>query len=214
MKKLIIIGASAGGIELAEYIKEINKREHKWDIIGYFDEDSTRRGYNGIPVLGSWGWIEKSDISEYYFICAIGNPENKKRIVTQLEKRYNARFCNIIHPTALVASTATLGYGIILSPYSVIQANVILENHIYCGTYTCIGHDSIVKSFTTLNPGTIISGYNVINEMVYFGTGAKTIPNITIGENSTLGAGSVLYTNLESYSTAKGIPAKVFFRKR
>lgn len=178
MKKLIIIGAAAGGIELTEYIKDINRKKREWAIIGYFDENPQQKGYNGIPVLGSWDWIDKNDISEYYFICAIGNPVNKKRIVTRLEKDYNAKFCNIIHPTVLIAESVTLGKGIILSPYCVIQANVILENHIYCGTYTCIGHDTIIKSFSTLNPGTIISGYNVINEMAYLGTGAKTIPNI------------------------------------
>jgi len=213
VEKLVIVGMRAGGVELVEYIRHINKIEKRWEIIGFFDENESLKEYDGIPLLGSWDWVKNANINEYKFIISIGNPLVKKRIATELREKFNVNFCNIVHPTAIVSKNAEIGEGNIIGPFSIIQPNVKLGNHIFIGPYVCIGHDSIIKDYCTLNAGSIISGYNIIKEMCYLGTGAKTIQKIIMNESSLLGAGSVLYTNLEAYCSAKGVPAKVFFRR-
>ena len=51
-------------------------------------------------------------------------------------------------------------------------------------------------------------GEVVLEEAVYVGTGAKIINQLTIGKNTTIGAGAVVSKSLPENCTAVGIPAK------
>jgi serine O-acetyltransferase len=49
---------------------------------------------------------------------------------------------------------------------------------------------------------------------VVIGAGAKVLGNILIGENSQIGAGSVVVDDVPTNSTVVGIPGRVILRKR
>ena len=57
-------------------------------------------------------------------------------------------------------------------------------------------------------PSVNISGEVDINQSVYVGTGAKIINQLSIGENTIVGAGAVVAKSLPANCTAVGIPAK------
>lgn len=62
-----------------------------------------------------------------------------------------------------------------------------------------------------------IAKYNVIGEIIikddaWIGSNAIILPNITIGEKSIVGAGSVVTKNVEDMSIVAGNPAKVIGR--
>ena len=57
-------------------------------------------------------------------------------------------------------------------------------------------------------PGINVSGEVELEEGAYVGTGAKIINQITVGQNSTIGAGAVVSKSIPSNCTAVGIPAK------
>ena len=61
--------------------------------------------------------------------------------------------------------------------------------------------------FDTGDSGTL-SGEVVVEESVYVGTGAKIINQLTIGNNTIVGAGAVVSKSLPEKCTAVGIPAK------
>ena len=48
---------------------------------------------------------------------------------------------------------------------------------------------------------------------VIVGAGAKVLGNITIGDNSRIGAGSVVVDNVPEHATVVGIPGKVVIQK-
>ena len=56
---------------------------------------------------------------------------------------------------------------------------------------------------------TNIAGEVVLGEAVYGGMGVGIINQVTVGNNVTLGAGSVVVKNISSNCLAVGIPAKV-----
>ena len=70
-----------------------------------------------------------------------------------------------------------------------------------------VTHDS---SHRCVSPGASVrKGKIVINRNVYVGAGAIILPGVTIGENSIIGAGSVVTKDIPSNSVAVGVPAKV-----
>ena len=58
-------------------------------------------------------------------------------------------------------------------------------------------------------PQSNIAGEVILGEAVYGGMGVGIINQVTVGNNVTLGAGSVVVKNIPSNCLAVGIPAKV-----
>ena len=54
-----------------------------------------------------------------------------------------------------------------------------------------------------------VEKYKLIENGVTVGAGAKVLGNITIGEGSNVGAGSVVVEDVPSHSTVVGIPGRV-----
>ena len=49
----------------------------------------------------------------------------------------------------------------------------------------------------------------IIGNNVWIGSGANILPGVSIGDNSIIGAGSVVIKDIPANSVAVGIPAKV-----
>ena len=71
-----------------------------------------------------------------------------------------------------------------------------------------LGHDAIIKSYSSLMPSVNVSGEVVIEEGVFVGTGVKIVNQVIIGKNSIIGAGAVVSKSIPESCTAVGIPAK------
>ncbi|MCB4745836.1 MAG: serine O-acetyltransferase [Sulfurovum sp.] len=82
------------------------------------------------------------------------------------------------------------------------------------GETTIIGNDVLIYQQVTLGGVSTNQGkrHPTIENNVVLGAGAKILGNITIGENSKVGANSVVVKDVPSNSTAIGIPARVLKR--
>ena len=72
-----------------------------------------------------------------------------------------------------------------------------------------IGHDSIIGEFVEICPNVSISGRCKIGDLVFIGTGATILPDIKIGKNSIIAAGSVVNKNVPDNVLVAGIPATI-----
>jgi maltose O-acetyltransferase len=87
--------------------------------------------------------------------------------------------------------------------------HIRLGNDVYLAPNVCFfasGHD--VNDLTRLQGNNI-----VINDHVWIGANAIVLPGITIGENSVVGAGSVVTKSIPPNSVAVGNPARVIRTK-
>ena len=97
---------------------------------------------------------------------------------------------------------------------SVICANSILTIDVSIGAFSLINlvctveHDSIISEFSTLYPRVSVAGKDKIGRCSEIGTGTQLIQGITIGDNTILGAGSVVIHDIPDNCTAVGAPAK------
>jgi len=74
-----------------------------------------------------------------------------------------------------------------------------------------IGNDVIIRQNTTFGIRSTddLNAKPIIGDFVDIGAGAVIVGNVTIGENSIIGANSVVFTNVPPNSVMMGVPARV-----
>lgn len=105
-----------------------------------------------------------------------------------------------------------------IHPGATIGKRVFIDH----GTGVVIGQTAIVEDDVLIYQGVTLGGVSLnagkrhptIKRGVVIGAGAKILGNITIGENSKVGANSVVVRNVPENSTAIGIPAHVIQKGR
>lgn len=103
-----------------------------------------------------------------------------------------------IHPAATLGRRVFIDHGV----------GVVI------GETAILGDDVIVYQQVTLGGVSTSKGkrHPTLENNVVIGAGAKILGNINIGENSKVGANSVVVKNVPANSTAIGIPARVLKR--
>ncbi|SFZ98262.1 Serine acetyltransferase [hydrothermal vent metagenome] len=103
-----------------------------------------------------------------------------------------------IHPAAKLGHRVFIDHGV----------GVVI------GETAVIGDDVIIYQQVTLGGVSTSKGkrHPTVENNVVIGAGAKVLGNITIGQNSKVGANSVVVKDVPADSTAIGIPAKVIKR--
>lgn len=208
MEKIAIIGAGGFGREVKTLIDSINQSEKRYDLIGFFD-DNIDRGtiVNGLMVLGGLTDLNKIDY-KLNVALGIGVPDVKKRLISSITNS-NINFPNLIHPSVILSGDdVTLGKGNIICAGNILTCNIIIKNFITLNLCCTVGHDTKIGDYSSFMPSVNISGEVDINQSVYVGTGAKIINQLSIGENTIVGAGAVVAKTLPANCTAVGIPAK------
>ena len=101
-----------------------------------------------------------------------------------------------------------IGEGSVICASNILTCNIKLKKFITLNLCCTVGHDTIIEDYSSFMPSVNISGEVKIKRKVYVGTGAKIINQLSIGENTVVGAGAVVSKSLPANCTAVGIPAK------
>jgi len=87
---------------------------------------------------------------------------------------------------------------------------ITLGNHVtITGSVTFITHDGGVWIFREAEPDIDFFGSITIGNNVFIGMRSIILPNVSIGDNSVIGAGSVVARSIPPNSIAAGTPARV-----
>jgi sugar O-acyltransferase (sialic acid O-acetyltransferase NeuD family) len=209
MKKVVIIGASGHGQEIAWYIEAMIRHVRSIEIWGFIDDSKSLQGtvINGLPILGNMNWLEQNLTPNLLVACGIGNPKVRKIIDHRLSL-LGIEAMKVIHPSAIISSTAVLAEGVMVAPGSIVTTNVLLGRYVTVNTACTIHHDSVLRAYVNCAPGSNVAGNVVIGEGAHIGTGSQIIQGINIGKWCRIGAGSVCVNDIPSFCTAVGVPAK------
>ncbi len=140
-------------------------------------------------------------------LVAIGDPLAKQRVVTALRAR-GARFAGLVHPSSVVARSAKLGEGVVVCPLAMVSADARVDGFVAINAMSSIGHDVGLGEFSTLSAHVDLTGRVQVGACCFFGTGAKVLPGVRIGERARIGAGTLIMRNVESDATMYAAPAK------
>ena len=207
MRDLIIVGASGFGREALQWAKEINILEKKWNILGFLDDNiNALNGYDcDYKVVGTIKDYIPNDNEDY--VIALATPSLKEIVVHDLETR-GAKFVSLIHPDAHIGDFNKLGKGVVIYPGARVTVNVEIGDYAVILDLTTLGHDVSVGDFSTICGGCGINGHVRIGRSVFIGSHVTTAPGVKIGDNSFVGTGSVVITNIKEDYRVFGNPAK------
>jgi len=208
MDRLLILGAGGFGREVLAWATDVAKECKAWEIGGFLVERRfiTEDHVDGLPILGDPFEFALSERD--CFVCAIGDPKTRMRIVEGM-KRMGARFPNLIHPSALIGPKCRIGEGCILCPGVVVTTNVILGDFVILNVHSSVGHDAVLGDFCTLSGHCDITGGAVLGKRVFMGTHATVLPKARVGDDAVVGAGSVALRAVRSGTAVMGVPAKM-----
>ena len=106
--------------------------------------------------------------------------------------------------------------GVDIHPGALLGRRLFIDH----ATGVVIGETAIVGSDVTLYQGVTLGGtgkghgkrHPTVCDRVFVGNNANLLGNITIGENSRVGAGSVVLSDVPPNSTVVGVPAHIVYR--
>lgn len=143
----------------------------------------------GLPILPAIGAVARRGVVE--------------RLIG--EGRSLATF---IHPSAVIARSATIEAGCVIFPLVVVGARSRVGRGTIVNRGALIGHHSSIGEFGFVGPGANIAGNVVIGSGVHIAIGAIVRDAVTIGDDAILGVGAVAVADVAAGVTVIGIPAR------
>ena len=209
MKKVAIIGSGAWAQYVAEYIKGLTE----YTFVGFIDKtiDINKN------IIGTDNELENL-YKEHAFDCVyigIGyaQPDLKEKIYKNC-KNYDIPLASFVHPTALIHPTVSLGEGIFVGPYSIVDNNARIGNCCIIRSMALVGHDDVLDSFTYIGSHAVVAGNVIIKEKCFLGVNCTIRNKMMISEYTTIGCGSNVVKSIEEgHQIYAGNPAKVLPNK-
>lgn len=204
---VILIGAGGHAGVLIEVLRQQGRH-----ILFATDDDEGLHGskVSGVQIEGPDARVLEVPPDSVRLINAVGSvtaPTRRRRVFEQFVER-GYRFEQVIHPTAVLASSVELGEGAQVMAGAVIQPSAIIGPNVLVNTRACVDHDCVIEAHVHVAPGVTLSGGVHVHDTVHIGTGATVIQNIDIGREAVVGAGAVVVGDVSAGATVVGVPAR------
>jgi sugar O-acyltransferase (sialic acid O-acetyltransferase NeuD family) len=142
------------------------------------------------------------------FLLAIGIPAVRRRVAESLLAR-GAEFLSLVHPTAIVAPTATIGPGAILCPHVIVSDAARLGRCALMNYHASLGHDASAGDYCVLSPYASLGGHARAAEDVFLGMHASIGPGRSVGARSKVSANSCALVDVPPDRIVYGVPGRV-----
>jgi len=202
-----------GGGNQAHYTIDIIEKENKYNIVGIIDSiheiGSERFGYK---ILGRQENL-KELITKYNIlggVISIGDNWSRFAVYNQIIKIIpDFTFINAIHPSVVIGNTTEIGVGIIAMAGCIFNPKAKIGNFTFFATGAQVEHDNTIHDFSSISAGSITGGHVILGKFSAITLGVTILDRIEIGENTVIGAGSLVIKSLPDNVLAYGNPAKI-----
>jgi len=208
--KVVILGGQGDGLVAAQIIEDMSSQGQDIELVGFLnDHEAMGSLIGGYPVLGKTSeWHNLPEEWGYHFsLLSVGKMRERALLI----KSFNIpidRVVSLIHPTALISRTASVGKGTLVAAYAVMQPGSQLGLCCSVRAGANIGHDVSVGDFVYVGPNATLCGYSGVAEGVFLAPNSVLRDRTKMGEYSVLAAASVAYKDVPENSTWIGNPAR------
>ncbi len=198
-------------MDIIDAIQDINASGRiEYECIGFFDDNRSRHGQNimAIEVIGALE--DAANYPDAYVVNSIGSPTNfwlKEQIISKTGLCAE-RFLSLIHPSASISKTASIGFGSVILRNVSINAYAEIGNHVIIYPNTVISHHDVIGDYTNIMGGSVISGNVTIGNSCYISPNCAINENLSIGNGSLVNIGSTVFDDIPENNVVGGNPAK------
>lgn len=211
---IIIAGGGGFFLEIESFLRDMVRaataagERYNWTIGGVLD----RAPHRNDDAISDWPALGTENDYTFgprdYVVIALGDPSLRRKIGENLAQK-GVNFFNIVHPTAFLAETATLGRGVIIGPSCYVAPKTVIEDQVVLHATSQVGHDSTLGAYSVLCPYAALSGFCVVGDTCFLGTGAAMAPNTALGRFSKIAAGAFqIQKSIEAGSMVYGNPSE------
>ena len=193
-RSIVILGAGGHAKVVAEALTLSGK-----EILGCITSDKKPGEVCfGLEVLGSDGILAKFSRQDVLIANGIGSLpyQTLRKKLAEKVRALGFEFTSVIHPTAIISDTVKLSNGAQIMAGVVIQPSSIIGADSIVNTGVVIDHDCIIGDNCHISPGVTLCGGVLVDSCVFVGAGSSVLQNISIGANSIVASGSVVYKNI------------------
>lgn len=209
--KYILWGAKGHALVLEEII-----RAQGGEVIALFDSSpNVNPVLNGIELhIGFEAYeiwcqkhINRKNISA---ISAIGGACGRdRRDFLEMFSKSGFSTPTLVHDSAVVSTLAHIGENSHILAGAVIGPMVELGEACIVNTNASVDHECVLAAGVHVAPGATLCGCVRVGENTLIGAGSVVLPRIRIGSNVVVGAGSVVTRDIPDSVVAFGNPAKI-----
>ena len=188
LSRLIIAAAGGFGRELAAYARDAG-----FDVVGFLDDDpsaaeSLAGADRAAGVRGGVGSYERQ--GDELVAIGVGDPGARVKIGEALLAR-GAQLATVVHPSAWVAPTASLGAGVAVAPFACIGPGVYVGELSMLNTYASLGHDATLGRGCVLASYAVATGHATLGDGAFLASHAVVSPGTTVGARARVSAGAL-----------------------
>jgi sugar O-acyltransferase (sialic acid O-acetyltransferase NeuD family) len=207
--RFVCWGASGHAKVLAELISDQGGR-----VIALFDAVvkesflSDVEVYPGLEGFRQWA----SGYGSFHALngaVAIGRSGTDRLSILEFFRDAGIKTPALIHPSAVIAKTSSLGLGTQVLALSLIAPDVVIGRGCIVNHRVNIDHECHLGDGVHVAPAATLCGCVRVGKNVFIGAGAVILPRIQIGDNAVIGAGSVVTRDVHAGTTVMGNPARV-----
>jgi acetyltransferase EpsM len=194
--RLLIYGAGGHGCSLTALVRQAGD----YEIIGFLD-DGVQQGteVDGLLVLG--GADQLVALAEEGISLAVngvgGVGDLSARLAVYGKLAETGFFCpTVIHTTAFIEDSATLGDGTQVFPLAYVGIRVQVGYGCIINTGAIVSHDCSLAPYVNLSPGATLAGGVVVGEAALIGMRATVNLNVTVGKRARIGNGATVKSDV------------------
>ena len=191
-------------------MRAVNAVAPTWQLAGVLDDDPATHGSSllGVDVIGpAEAAHEHPEALVVACVASPDDPSRRLRLVSKLSLPAE-RYATLMHPTAVVPASASIGPGTVLHAGTVLTADVELGAHVAVMPAVVLTHDDVVEDGVTFGAGARIAGAVTIERGAYIGAGALLRERLVVGAGAVVGMGAVVTRPVPAGEVWVGSPAR------
>ncbi len=207
-RQLVILGGGGHALVVAEAALAAGDA-----LAGFLDDDPFAPLCSGSPKAARLGGMDALDLLRdpaRAWIIGVGDLDARRDLIDRLHALAGAS--PVIHPSASVSPSASIGGGAFIGPGAVVHTRARIGEHAIINSGAIVEHECVIGANAHVAPGAALAGRATVGRDSLVGLGARVLPGVAIGARCVVGAGAVVLEDVPEDRVAAGVPASTRVR--